>query len=184
MVESRAFPAVSMSFLWLMGFADRPMILAPQYYGTYSILVMQASKEASIQSLILFPFSLHIQFFFAFSFCWTTSHQLKSNWSSNIREGRDSIFVLKSELDLYVIFAIRNGQMVVVWNGNTARRRHTYQLFYHQKYILSMLWNVVKRHFSSPYKQRIVFGAIWYFYLVWGFFWIPVFGFNHNIYIL
>jgi hypothetical protein len=25
------------------------MILAPQYYGTNSILVMQASKEASIQ---------------------------------------------------------------------------------------------------------------------------------------
>jgi hypothetical protein len=37
--------------------AEGSMILAPQYYGTNSILVMQASKEASIQSLILFSFS-------------------------------------------------------------------------------------------------------------------------------
>src|SRR5919106_5630684 len=49
--------AVLMSFLWLKGSVDTPMILAPQYYGINSILVMQAGKEASIQSLILISFS-------------------------------------------------------------------------------------------------------------------------------
>ena len=36
--------------------AEGSMILAPQYYGTNNILVIQASKEASIQSLVFFSF--------------------------------------------------------------------------------------------------------------------------------
>jgi hypothetical protein len=38
-------PADMTSFLWLMGSYDKPMTLALQYYGTNSILVMQASKD-------------------------------------------------------------------------------------------------------------------------------------------
>jgi hypothetical protein len=76
-VESRAFPAVSMSFLWLMGFADRPMILAPQYYGTYSILVMQASKEASIQSLISFSSSYSVFLCILFLLDYLTPVEIK-----------------------------------------------------------------------------------------------------------
>ena len=51
-------------FLWLKGSANRPMTLAPQYYGANCILGMQPGGFTPIPS----PNSLFLFFIFLFSF--------------------------------------------------------------------------------------------------------------------